>query len=365
MKSRRGLFIILLGIHTAFPSACQDPAKETRVANEALRSSEEALGDYWFDTPDGRRIIYTPVDSQLVITFSERMTIARKQEIFSQLHLQWLNLPRHSPAPAKITDTTVVVRVVHGTSDAVRVKLLNEYRDEVRGALPAFTHEGSSSPSFLRPTRFGVVFHLEVHQNSVRALLRRHAVAVPSHWVEEHLYPFYVMRLAEVVTSQHDNVFEVIRALSKAPEVYSAFPLFVDSGYALRHGPDPISGNHLKVKMKGYDKLDSQLGHRLLVTKTALPEIIRLTSAGHSLGFISDSLDVQIYFVAADSLAALRRLQQLGMSIQSCYSPSYAPGARTVFGRINWRDLEGLMACEIVARIADPGLGAITPLRPD
>ncbi len=256
-----------------------------------------------------------------------------------------------------------MVKVLQGTSEAARAKLLREYRDEVRGALPAFTHEGSSSPSLLRPTRFGVVFHLEVHQDSAQALLQRHAVAVPPRRAEEHRYPFYVMRFTEVVTSQHTNVFDAIRALSKQSEVYSTFPLFVDSGYALRHGPDPISGNRRKVKMNGFDKLDSQLGDRLWATKTPSPQAIRLTSAGHSLGFINDSLDVEIYFVASDSLGAVRRLQELGMRVQSCHSSHYYPNGRIAFGRVNWRNLEGLMACEIVTRIGSHHADIINPVR--
>jgi len=85
-ESNRGLImktLLLVSVvaNLAFVNGCQSLQGKARVVDQDKNStmlSVEPEGDYWFDTPDGRRIIYTPVDSLLVITFSDKVMIPRK-----------------------------------------------------------------------------------------------------------------------------------------------------------------------------------------------------------------------------------------------------------------------------------------------
>ncbi len=60
--------------------------------NETL-SSEVMSKDYFFTTPDGRKITYTPVDSLIVIQFNNDVPIEKKQQIFEEFNLELLDRP--------------------------------------------------------------------------------------------------------------------------------------------------------------------------------------------------------------------------------------------------------------------------------
>ncbi len=320
--------------------------------NNELNMKLEERTEYSIITPDGREIVYSPVDLLLVLEFSDDISNLRKQEIIDEFELKLLPTPLRKKQPIQsIEEPTLVFGITKGKSSAIRRQIIKKYPEDVKGALPAFTHEKSKAPSFLRPTTFGIVFYLDVTQDSARNLLDRHNLSIPQNWIEDKFYAYYAMRLVHVNISKRNALFDVIHSLSKEPEIYSAFPLYVDGGYALHHGPSPISLGLTNVKktLPYVHKIGGRLRQIFWVWKTASTSVVKEFSRRSGIAMFQDSVEVDIKLNKMN----LDEVHQLLIEnrVRPLSSINERDKSLGLKGIVRWLDIESFIANEEVERV--------------
>lgn len=305
-----------------------------------------------FDLPDGRKIAYQPVDSLLIVEFCDTLSSTQKSEIIKDLDVSFLPVRiRNNQNVQDISKSTLILGMSTGNYNSIKEKILRNYQKKVRGVLPAF--ELDKRLCYIRPTTFGISFYGDVHQDSVFALLQKYQLTLHDrHEIKVNPYPFYVMRLAYVNTKSHTNLFEIVRKISREPDVYSAFPLFVESGYALVHGPSPIATRQKLIRNEPQflTKLESALKQLYWVWKTADLDIVKKLAFRSAVTTSNDSLKVNLVFNEIKVDLIHDWLVENGVRL--IYPVKKLNGKSTAVAFVSWQSIENLAQSDNVSYIA-------------
>ena len=306
---------------------------------------------HWIDLPNGRKIVYQPVDSLLVIEFVDTLKSAQKREIIKQLDLKIVPIRiRNNQDVQDIHKSILILGISSSKYANIKERIRQNYQDNVRGVLSAF--ELDNRLCYLRPTTFGISFYGDVHQDSVFALLQKYQLTVHDRdKIKVNPYPFYVMRLAYVDTKSHANLFEIIREVSREPEVYSAFPLFVESGYALVHGPTPIATAHKLIRNEPpfLTKVGPDLKKLFWVWKTADLDIVNQLAYSSVVTISNDSVKVDVVFSQDDVGAIYELVAEKG--VRSLYPIKKIGDKYRTVAFVAWQSIESLALSDKVSYI--------------
>jgi len=328
--------------------------------SKELNMKLEEMTESSIIAPNGTKIVYSPIDTLLVIEFSEGVSKERKQEIIDDFNLKLLSIRHRKNLPIQsIGESTLVLDVTKGTSLTIRYQIIQKYPNDINGILPAFAYEGSKEPLYLKATTFGIVFFLDVPQDSVMGFLKRHNLSISGNWIEKNFYSYYVMRFVHVNIPKHADLFDVIDSLSKETEIYSAFPLYVNGGYALPHGPNPIPSKFTNIrKAPPYlNKIEGNLQQIYWIWKTAPMSVLKELSNRSHIPMIQDSIKVnikldKINLYEVHQLLIESRVRFLG-------SINDAGNFWAFSGIVRWQDIESFVANKKVQKVNISGEATI------
>ena len=344
--------MILLSIGATFFFRCDQEAK--------LQSQSGKKSEFSIVTSDADTIVYTPIDSMLVIEFSEGLSKESKQSIIDEFNLKLLSIS-HSKKQALQTleKSTLVFGCDQAENYRIRKEIKKKYPEDVRGTLPAFTHRNPEERSYLRPTTFGIIFYLDTPQEKAADLFSKHNLSVSNNWIEEHFYAYYITRLVHVNIPKQNDLFAVIHSLSKETEIYSAFPLYVNGGYALPHGPSPISPKFTNIrKAPPYlNKIEGNLQQIYWVWKTAPMMVLKELADRSHIHMFQDSIKVNIKLDKID-LYEVRQLL-IENRVRPLGSINDAGNFLAFSGIVRWQDIESFVANEKVQKINISGEATI------
>ena len=306
-----------------------------------MKSEEKKDSKFSINILEGNKIVFESIDSLLVIEFSNGVSNDRKQEVLDDFNLRLLPIrPRKSLAIQSIDKSTLVLGITKGKSSSIRHQIIKKYPNEINGILPALKHENSSEPLYLRPTTFGVIFYLDVPHDSAMTLLHDYNLSIPDSWIENHFFPYYVMRSVYVNIPKHEGLFDIIQSISDKQEVYSAFPLYVNGGYSLPRGLNPTPGKFKNVRKTApyIKKLNGNLRRLYWTWKTAPMSVLKELAKRGGIPLVQDSIKVEvkldkINLDEAHQLLLENRVRLLG-TIKDV-------GNSLIFtGIVKWQDME-------------------------
>ena len=306
-----------------------------------MKSEEKKDSKFSINILEGNKIVFESIDSLLVIEFSNGVSNDRKQEVLDDFNLRLLPIrPRKSLAIQSIDKSTLVLGITKGKSSSIRHQIIKKYPNEINGILPALRHEDSSEPLYLRPTTFGVVFYLDVPHDSAMTLLHDYNLSIPDSWIENHFFPYYVMRSVYVNIPKHEGLFDIIQSISDKQEVYSAFPLYVNGGYSLPRGLNPTPGKFKNVRKTApyIKKLNGNLRRLYWTWKTAPMSVLKELAKRNRIFMVQDSIKLEvkldkINLDEAHQLLLENRVRLLG-TIKDV-------GNSLIFtGIVKWQDME-------------------------
>ena len=307
-----------------------------------MKSEEKKDSKFSINILEGNKIVFESIDSLLVIEFSNGVSNDRKQEVLDDFNLRLLPIrPRKSLAIQSIDKSTLVLGITKGKSSSIRHQIIKKYPNEINGILPALRHEDSSEPLYLRPTTFGVVFYLDVPHDSAMTLLHDYNLSIPDSWIENHFFPYYVMRSVYVNIPKHEGLFDIIQSISDKQEVYSAFPLYVNGGYSLPRGLNPTPGKFKNVRKTApyIKKLNGNLRRLYWTWKTAPMSVLKELAKRGGIPLVQDSIKVEvkldkINLDEAHQLLLENRVRLLGAIKDVGNSLAFT-------GIVKWQDIEG------------------------
>lgn len=307
-----------------------------------MKSEEKKDSKFSINILEGNKIVFESIDSLLVIEFSNGVSNDRKQEVLDDFNLRLLPIrPRKSLAIQSIDKSTLVLGITKGKSSSIRHQIIKKYPNEINGILPALRHEDSSEPLYLRPTTFGVVFYLDVPHDSAMTLLHDYNLSIPDSWIENHFFPYYVMRSVYVNIPKHEGLFDIIQSISDKQEVYSAFPLHVNGGYSLPRGLNPTPGKFKNVRKTApyIKKLNGNLRRLYWTWKTAPMSVLKELAKRGGIPLVQDSIKVEvkldkINLDEAHQLLLENRVRLLGAIKDVGNSLAFT-------GIVKWQDIEG------------------------
>ncbi|MCH8128259.1 hypothetical protein IIC38_20280 [candidate division KSB1 bacterium] len=307
-----------------------------------MKSEEKKDSKFSINILEGNKIVFESIDSLLVIEFSNGVSNDRKQEVLDDFNLRLLPIrPRKSLAIQSIDKSTLVLGITKGKSSSIRHQIIKKYPNEINGILPALKHENSSEPLYLRPTTFGVIFYLDVPHDSAMTLLHDYNLSIPDSWIENHFFPYYVMRLAYINIAKHAGLFDIIQSISDKQEVYSAFPLHVNGGYSLPRGLNPTPGKFKNVRKTApyIKKLNGNLRRLYWTWKTAPMSVLKELAKRGGIPLVQDSIKVEvkldkINLDEAHQLLLENRVRLLGAIKDVGNSLAFT-------GIVKWQDIEG------------------------
>ena len=307
-----------------------------------MKSEEKKDSKFSINILEGNKIVFESIDSLLVIEFSNGVSNDRKQEVLDDFNLRLLPIrPRKSLAIQSIDKSTLVLGITKGKSSSIRHQIIKKYPNEINGILPALRHEDSSEPLYLRPTTFGVVFYLDVPHDSAMTLLHDYNLSIPDSWIENHFFPYYVMRSVYVNIPKHEGLFDIIQSISDKQEVYSAFPLYVNGGYSLPRGLNPTPGKFKNVRKTApyIKKLNGNLRRLYWTWKTAPMSVLKELAKRGGIPLVQDSIKVEvkldkINLDEAHQLLLENRVRLLGTIKDVGNSLAFT-------GIVKWQDIEG------------------------
>ena len=307
-----------------------------------MKSEEKKDSKFSINILEGNKIVFESIDSLLVIEFSNGVSNDRKQEVLDDFNLRLLPIrPRKSLAIQSIDKSTLVLGITKGKSSSIRHQIIKKYPNEINGILPALRHEDSSEPLYLRPTTFGVIFYLDVPHDSAMTLLHDYNLSIPDSWIENHFFPYYVMRSVYVNIPKHEGLFDIIQSISDKQEVYSAFPLYVNGGYSLPRGLNPTPGKFKNVRKTApyIKKLNGNLRRLYWTWKTAPMSVLKELAKRGGIPLVQDSIKVEvkldkINLDEAHQLLLENRVRLLGAIKDVGNSLAFT-------GIVKWQDIEG------------------------
>lgn len=307
-----------------------------------MKSEEKKDSKFSINILEGNKIVFESIDSLLVIEFSNGVSNDRKQEVLDDFNLRLLPIrPRKSLAIQSIDKSTLVLGITKGKSSSIRHQIIKKYPNEINGILPALRHEDSSEPLYLRPTTFGVIFYLDVPHDSAMTLLHDYNLSIPDSWIENHFFPYYVMRSVYVNIPKHEGLFDIIQSISDKQEVYSAFPLHVNGGYSLPRGLNPTPGKFKNVRKTApyIKKLNGNLRRLYWTWKTAPMSVLKELAKRGGIPLVQDSIKVEvkldkINLDEAHQLLLENRVRLLGAIKDVGNSLAFT-------GIVKWQDIEG------------------------